>query len=299
MEFFIQLTIAGIMSGSIYALIALGFVLIYKCSRILNFAQGELLMLGAYFCLSFIVGFHLSPIYSFLLTILFSILLGFSVERIFLRPLVGRSLVSMIMVTIGISMVFRSIILLIWGPNIKVYPKVISEAFLKVGPANLSMTQIWSFLIATFLIILFGAFFKYTHIGIRMRAVADDQQSALATGVNVNNVIGTSWGVAASVASIGGILLGNMSTISPALGEFALKVFPVVILGGLESIIGAIIGGVMIGIIENLAGGYLSPFVPGGIASGGIKAVSPFIVLLIILMIKPYGLFGIKEIERV
>lgn len=292
--FFLQLLVTGLVVGSIYALVALGFVLIYKATSVLNFAQGELLMLGAYVCLALVVDYRIPFIAAFFITLVFSLFLGLLLERILLRPMIGEPIISIIMLTIGLSSVLKAIVQAIWGTQTKVFPEIFPQEPLNFGGIVISEVYLWSMALAVILFIIFSLFFKYSRAGIAMRATADDQQAAQSMGISVKKVFAMSWAIAAIVSSIGGVLVGNINGINNSLSFIGLKVFPCVILGGLDSIIGAVIGGLMVGVLENLFGGYLD-----GFFGGGVKEVAPFVVLVVILMIKPYGLFGKIEIERV
>jgi len=292
MEFFLQLLIQGISVGFLYALAALGFVMIFKSSSVLNFAHGELLAIGAFIFLAFSVWLKL-PIYlSFLLTLLGTFALGFVIERLFLRPLIGEALIEVIMLTVGLAAMFKGLLLVIFGGNLFSYPDFLPAGLtIKWGAINIPPVYVASFIIGIIFLSIFGFFFKYSSQGIYMRSVADNQPAALSLGVHVRRVFAMSWAIAALVCAISGIILGIMNGINVHdISVLGLKVFPVVILGGLESIGGAIIGGLIIGIIETFTGGYVST---------SLKEVIPYIVLVFILLVKPYGLFGLVEIERV
>jgi branched-chain amino acid transport system permease protein len=292
MEFFIQLLIQGLSVGFLYALAALGFVMIFKSSSVLNFAHGELLAIGAFIFLAFSVWWKL-PIYlSFLLTLVGTFAMGFVIERLFLRPLIGEALIEVIMLTVGLAAMFKGLLLVIFGGNLFNYPDFLPAGLtIKWGAINIPPVYMASFIIGIIFLSIFGFFFKYSSQGIYMRSVADNQPAALSLGVHVRRVFAMSWAIAALVCGISGIILGIMNGINVHdISVMGLKVFPVVILGGLESIGGAIIGGLIIGILETFTGGYVST---------SLKEVIPYIVLVFILLVKPYGLFGLVEIERV
>jgi branched-chain amino acid transport system permease protein len=225
---------------------------------------------------------------------MFSAVLGFVIERIVLRPFIGEPVISMIMATIGLSSVLAGIVHIIWGHETRVFPKIFSEQPVNLGEIVIAPVYLWSLLIVVAMLIIFTLFFKYSKLGIAMRATADDQQAAMSMGISVKMIFAVAWAIAAIVSAVGGILLGNINGVNASLSAIGLKVLPVAILGGLDSIPGAIIGGLIIGILESLTGGYLDPLV-----GGGLKEVMPFVILVFILMFKPYGLFGKKEIERV
>jgi len=294
MWFFLQLVIQGLAVGSVYALVALGFVLIYKASSVINFAQGELLMVGAYVCLALLTTFQVPFWAAFFLTMAFSVTLALLIERLVLRPMIGEPAISIIMITIGLSLVLKSSVAAIWGVEISAFPSIFPETPLRVGEIIVSQVYVYTFLASMVFLVLFALFFKYSRMGIAMRATANSNQVALSMGISVKKVFAISWCVAAVVSAVGGILIGNINGVNITLSSVGLKVFPAVILGGLDSIPGAVLGGLIIGLLENLSGGYLDQFF-----GGGVKEVAPFVVLVIILMIKPYGLFGTEEIERV
>lgn len=296
MEFYVQLIVSGLVLGSIYALVALGFAIIYKSTSVVNFAQGEFLMLGAYFCFSMVVQYRIPWMWAFLLTLVFSVVLGLLVERLILRPMIGEPIISIIMVTIGLSSVLKSVVTTIWGTQIQIYdPPLFPDAPVNIAGIPISQVYLWSMGLSLLLLALFGLFFKYSKAGVAMRATAFSNQVALSMGISVKNIFALAWCIAAVVSSIGGILIGNINGINISLGHFGLKVFPAVILGGLDSILGAAIGGLIIGVLENLSDGVLKTL----FGLQGIKEVAPFVFLVIILMVKPYGLFGTEEIERV
>jgi len=293
--FFAQLVMNGLVVGSIYALVALGFVVIYKASSILNFAQGEFLMLGAYVCLSTMAAAHVPFVAAFLLTLGFSVALGLFLERAVLRPMIGEPVISVIMVTLGLSAILKAIVQGVWGTDTKPFPQVFPSEPIHFGPFPVSQGYLWSVACVSVLLILFTIFFKYTREGIAMRAVAFSQQTAVSMGISVKRIFALSWSIAAVVSAVGGILLGAVrGGVDGSLAFFGLKVVPVAILGGLDSVLGSILGGLIIGVLENLSGGYLDP-----LFGGGVKEVAPFVALVLILMVKPYGLFGKVKIERV
>ncbi len=291
-QFFMQFLMSGLSMGSIYALVALGFVLIYKATSILNLAQGEFLMVGAYFCLSLTLDFGLGFVASFLLTMVFSVILGLAVERLVLRPLIGEPIISVIMVTLGLTYIMRGLVIMIWGNDIRQF-NIFPDQPIDFWGVKLTYLYLYSMGISFALLIFFAIFFKHARTGVFMRAVADHQTAAQSMGISVKGVFAMSWCIAAVVSSIGGILVGNIAGVGVDLSYIGLKVLPAVILGGLDSILGAIIGGLIVGVLEFLSAGYLDPYIPA------INEVFPFIVLVLVLMIKPYGLFGTEEIERV
>lgn len=292
MEFFIQLFINGLSVGLLYGLSALGFVMIFKSSSVLNFAHGELLAMGAFLFLVLVSWAKVPVVIAFILTLAGCFLLGFVVERIFLRPLIGESLIFVIMLTVGLASMFKGLLLFFFGGNLQTYPDFLPASLaLRLGSITVPPVYVASSLMGGVFLVLFGLFFKYSSQGIYMRSVADNQTAALSLGVHVKKVFALSWAIAAMVAGMSGIMLGIINGINVhQISSIGLKVFPVVILGGLDSIGGAIIGGIIIGLLEAFTSGYISP---------SLRDVVPYIILVFILLIKPYGLFGLKEIERV
>lgn len=290
MEKFIQLTISGLANGMVYALVALGFVIIYKASDVINFAQGELLLFGAYLAFAFIAQLGVPWPAGVLLTMLVAVALGVLVERLVLRPLIGEPIISMIMATIGLSSVLKGVVNAIWTPVPRPFPEFIPRSDVYLGPAVVGADRLVAIGVAVVLLVVFTLFFRYTREGIAMRAIADDQQAALSMGIGVKRIFAIAWAIAAVTAAVGGIILANIVGVSGNISLIGLRVFPVVILGGLDSIPGAIIGGAFIGLLEAYTGGYIGQ---------GLELVVPFIVLMIVLMVKPYGLFGKEIIERV
>ena len=292
MDFFIQLLIGGLSIGFLYGISAMGFVMIFKSSSVLNFAHGELLAIGAYFFLALATWGGLPIPVTFFLALGGSFVFGLLVERIFLRPLIGEPLIFVIMLTVGLAAMFKGSTLLLWGGNLYTYPDFLPN-FLGIHWGSIRVPPVYGavLIIGTLFLILFGLFFKFSSQGIYMRSVADNQRAALSLGVNVKRVFALSWAIAALVAGMSGMVLGIINGVNVhSLSAIGMKVFPVVILGGLDSIGGAIIGGIIIGLLETFTGGYLSP---------SLRDVVPYVVLVLILLVKPYVLFGLKEIERV
>lgn len=292
MDFLIQLLVNGVSIGFLYGLAAMGFVMIFKSSSVLNFAHGELLAAGAFIFLTLVTWAKLPIFLAFVITLAGTFVLGFVIERLFLRPLIGEPLIYVIMLTVGLASIFKGLMLLIWGGNLYIYPDFLpSHLSIQVGSIDIPPVYVVSIVIGLLFLTLFGFFFKYSSQGIYMRSVADNQTASLSLGVNVRRVFALSWAIAALVAGMSGIVLGIINGINVHdLSSVGLKVFPVVILGGLDSIGGAIIGGLIIGLLETFTGGYLSP---------SLRDVVPYIVLVFILLVRPYGLFGLVEIERV
>jgi branched-chain amino acid transport system permease protein len=294
MELFLMSLITGIMVGGIYALVALGWVLIYKCSGVLNLAMGELTLIGAYVTLTF-YQMKMPFILAVILTLLVGVVLGYLTERIFLDKLIGEPILSVIMVTVGLSFFFKGLVEFVWGTDTRVFEpaifniKPIAVGFLKVSPVYL-----WSFILALVLLVIFVCFFKYTRWGLSMQATADDETAALSLGVSARFVYAAAWAIAFMSAGVGGALLGNINGMNISIGYLGLLVLPAVVLGGLNSVPGAIVGGIIIGVLQNLSGTYLDHYFPGG-----VKEIVPFAFMAVFLLFKPYGLWGWERIERV
>jgi branched-chain amino acid transport system permease protein len=294
MTYLLELLISGIAVGSLYALIALGFVLIYKATGVINFAQGEVMMVAAF------IGFHLTTRYglsfvpAFIMTLVVVALLGVMTERLLLRPMLGEPVFSVVMITIGLSIFLRSMSGILFGHSNRIFPNPFPEEPINLGVMTISHTHVWTTLISFGLMVVFMVFFKYARMGLGMRATANDQETATLMGVSLRRVFALTWALSFVIAGIAGLFLANVMVLNVGLAFTAISAFPAVILGGLQSVTGAIIGGLIIGIVENLAGGYLDQII-----GGGVKDVTPFVVLFLVLMIRPYGLFGTEEVERV
>jgi branched-chain amino acid transport system permease protein len=290
MDTFVQLTISGLANGAILALAALGFVLIYKASGVINFAQGHFLLVGAYVVWALTVDAGLHWAVAVAGAILVAIALGLTVERFILRPLVGEPTISVIMVTIGLAQVLGAVVQIIWGTFPRVFPAFIPDDSVTIGGAVVGENRLWALALAGVALAAFGLFFQRSRHGIAMRAVADDQQAALTMGISVRRTFALAWALAGVSAVVGGMLVANLIGVSGDVANFGLLVFPVVILGGLDSVPGAVVGGCIIGLLEAYTGGYIGE---------GLDSVIPYIALVAILLVRPYGLFGQVRIERV
>jgi len=297
MSYFFQLVVSGIVVGSIYALAALGFVLIYKSSKVLNIAHGQIIAAGAFIAYA-LTGWVGIPIYiSFLLSMVITFFLAMSVERIFLRRLIGEPIISVIMVTIGLMSIIDGLIFLTpFGSVNFSFPQFLPQNLISFGGVSISWTQLVGVIVTVLMIGGFSWFFKKSTVGISMRAVSDDQFASMSVGISVPRVFGLAWATAGLSAAAAGAIIGNITGLNfETLQAFGITVFPVVILGGLDSILGAVVAGIIMGVIQQFASGYLD----GNWGLNGTAEVLPYIILLIILLFKPHGLFGIHEIERV
>jgi branched-chain amino acid transport system permease protein len=294
LEFLLALLLNGASIGLMYSLIALGFVLVYKATDAINFAQGEFVMLAG-LIVAVTLGFEGMPLVAAVVFVLaVMIAFGFGLERIVLRPLLGRPVVAVIMATIGLAAMLRGLGPVILGSETRALSLPIGDEPITLGPASLPPIQVLGAVVAIVFFLGFSWFFKKSRMGVAMRAVADNQQVAQAMGINVERYFAYAWAMAGVVSALGGIVWGSMLGVDVQLALVGLKVFPVVILGGLDSIGGALVGGLIIGIVESLAAGYLDPYV-----GGGTKDFAPYVLMILVLMIRPYGLFGRRQIERV
>ncbi|NIS61213.1 MAG: branched-chain amino acid ABC transporter permease [Proteobacteria bacterium] len=301
MELFVQMFVTGIMLGSIYALVALGWTLIYKCSGVLNLAMGELTLIGAYVCITLygwftpIMPVTTTFIFAMFFTLVTGVILGLLTEHLVLRPMIGEPVLSVIMITVGLSFFFKGMIFTFFGADTRVFdPPVFPLKPIMFGSIAIGSVYLWSFIAAIILLVVFVCFFKYTRWGLSMQATADDEMAALSLGVSAKFVYALAWGIAFMAAGVGGTLLGNINGLNYSVGYLGLLVLPAVVLGGLNSVPGAIVGGLIIGILQNLTGVYLDKFFPGG-----VKEIAPFAIMVIFLLFKPYGFWGWERIERV
>jgi len=297
MTYFFQLVVSGIVVGSIYALSALGFVLIYKSSRVLNIAHGQIIASGAFIAYALTVWVGIPIAVSFVMSMIITFFLAMSVERIFLRRLIGEPIISVIMVTIGLMSIIDGIIYMTpFGAGNFSFPEFLPKEPISFGGISISWTQMLGLIITFIMISGFTWFFKASTVGISMRAVSDDQFAYMSIGISVPKVFGLAWATAGLSAAAAGGIIGNITGLNfDVLHSFGIIVFPVVIVGGLDSIFGAVVAGIIMGLIQQFAAGYLD----GNWGLFGTADVLPYIILLIILLIKPHGLFGIHEIERV
>jgi branched-chain amino acid transport system permease protein len=292
--FLFSLVLNGASIGMMYSLIALGFVLVYKATDAINFAQGEFVMMAGLIAAA-ILGIEGAPLIAAVVaTISIMVGFGFALERVVLRPLLGRPVVAVIMATIGLAAMLRGLTPIVFGGETRALPLPIGDEPINIGPASLAPIQVVGIVVTLVLFFGFSWFFKKSRMGVAMRAVADNQQVAQAMGINVERYFALAWAMAGIVSAVGGIVWGAMLGVDVHLALVGLKVFPVVILGGLDSIGGALLGGLIIGIVESLVAGYVDPYV-----GGGTKDFVPYVLMIMVLMVKPYGIFGKRRIERV
>jgi branched-chain amino acid transport system permease protein len=280
----------GLADGAILALAALGFVLIYKATSVINFAQGEFLLVGAYMFYTAFVVMRLPLLVAVVVGVIVATGIGVLVERLILRPMIGESPISIIMVTIGLSSLLRALVQLFYGTSPKSMPAILPRGSVEILGATVPVNRLVVILVAAVVLTAFTVFFRRSRHGIAMRAVADDQQAAMTMGISVRRIFALAWALAGVSALIAGVLLADISAVDQNIAAFGLLVFPVVILGGLDSVPGTIVGGVIIGLLKQSTASYWDP---------GLATVIPYVVLVLILLVKPYGLFGETRIERV
>jgi len=290
----LQYTITGITVGMVYALIAMGFVLIWKSSGVANLALGQLVLLFSWFAYSMLVQTGLPAWLGLAVVVLFALILGWIIERFVLRPLIAQPILSLIAVTLGMAYFVEGLCTFIWPWGVDVLPRMFPQEPVHIGTAVVSQEYLWAAGVSLLLFAALSLYFKYSRMGIAMRATADDQMAVQACGIPVTKIFSRSWMFACVMAAVGGVLMSSIGGISEGLVETGMKSFSVVILGGLDSFLGAIIAGPVIGLAENLAGGYLT-----AVTWPGVKEIIPFIIIIIVMFIKPYGLFGETRIERI
>jgi len=284
----------GVLIGLMYSLIALGFVLVYKATDAFNFAQGEFVMFSG-LLVAVGLGSYGAPLWLAVgAALLVMAAFGFGLERVVLRPMIGRPVIGVIMATIGLAAVLRGFGPLVWGAATKALPLPIPDTPIVLGPLLIPPIQIVGAATSLVFLAAFGWFFLRSRAGIAMRAVADSQQVAMAMGIDVERYFALAWAMTGVVSALGGVVWGNLLGVDVQLSLVGLKVFPVVILGGMDSVPGAVVGGLIVGVVENVAAGYLDPYV-----GGGTKDFAPYLLMIAALMIRPYGIFGKEIIERV
>jgi branched-chain amino acid transport system permease protein len=291
---FVQFFITGIAVGMVYALIALGFAVIWKSSSVANLALGQLVLISSWVTYSMLVQVELPLWIAFPVVILFALFLGWTIERFALRPLIAQPILSLITVTLGVAYFIEGVVTFIWPWSVDALPRFFPTTPIRIGTAVVSQEYLWVAVISLIVFGLLSLFFKYHRMGIAMRATADDQLAVQACGIPVSRIFSMSWMFACVLAAIGGVLISSIGGITYGLVETGLKAFSVVILGGLDSFIGAMVAGPIIGLAESLGGGYLTPFV-----WAGVKDIIPFVIIIIVMILKPYGLFGEVRIERI
>jgi branched-chain amino acid transport system permease protein len=284
-----EISLTGIASGGLYALAGLAFVLVYKATKVVNLAIGEMLMVGAYLFFTFAAIWALPLWVAIPAAIIGGGLLGAVIERTMIRPLIGEPPISAFMVTVGLASSLGGLVEIGWSAEQRRLPEFLPATPVMIGDAFLAPKIAWGAAVAVALIVAVLLLFRYWRGGVALRATASDQGAAYAMGINVPRVFSATWIAAAMIATVAGIVVGAIGGISSSMGIFGLTVLVVVMVGGLDSVLGALVAGFMIGWIEALAGTFLG---------GEYKMLATFLVLVVVLMIRPYGLFGTHEIER-
>jgi branched-chain amino acid transport system permease protein len=290
----LQFIITGITVGMVYSLIAMGFVLIWKSSGVANLALGQLVLISSWITYAILVQAGLPPWLGIPIVIVIAFSLGWVIERFILRPLIAQPILSLIAVTLGLAYFIEGIVTFIWPWGTDNLPHLFPREPVHIGTAVVSQEYLWAAIISVVLFSVLSLYFKYSRMGIAMRATADDQMAVQACGIPVTKIFSRSWMLACAMAAIGGILMASIGGIGYGLVETGMKSFSVVILGGLDSFLGAIIAGPVIGLAESLGGGYLTT-----LTWPGVREIIPFIIIIIVMFIKPYGLFGEVRIERI
>jgi branched-chain amino acid transport system permease protein len=292
-QFLIEVLVGGLLSGVMYSLVAIGFVLVYKTSGVLNFAQGSMLLFAALTFVSLIER-HVPFVLALAVTFAVMVLLGIAIERLVLRPLVNKPPITLFMATLGLSYIIEGTAQLMWGTQVHGLDLGIEDVPFDVGGVLISKFDLFAAGVAATMVGLLIAFFQYTRAGLSFRAVADDQFSALAVGLRLSRTWAIVWSAAGFVALVAGLLWGSRSGVQFSLSLAVLKALPVLVLGGFDSILGAIVGGLLVGATEKLAEVYIGPFI-----GSGIETWFAYAAALAFLLVRPSGLFGQKLVERV
>lgn len=289
-----QLTVNGVFVGMLYALLAMGFVVVVKGSGVINFSQGELVLLGAFVVAWLLTDLGVPFWVGIPAAVVVMMVVGAVIERLALRPLENESMLALVMATIALGSVIRGLVPMIWGDGLRSIPRVIDQRRYEWFGISIPTITFWSAIMVLLLLGAFGSFFSRSRLGLAMQAVSDDRVAAQSLGVNIRLVNAVSWAMAGGIAALAGFVWGSLLGVDSRLIVLGALIFPVVILGGLESIGGAVIGGVVVGVVESLSAGYLNDYL-----GGGFSTVAPLMLLLVVLFIRPYGLFGRPQIERV
>ena len=299
MEKIIEILFNGLSMGAIYALIALGFVLIFKSTGILNFAQGELCMIGAFICYQFATLLNVPYLLSFLIAVALGAILGSLIDILFFRRLVGEPIYTTIMVTVGLGSILTCLSGLIWGHDVYSLHSPFMNKTVVLGKIVFSQAALYTIGVSILLFGLFILFFNRSLLGVALKSMAEDSDTAGLMGINVKKMHMIAWTIGTTVATVAGIFLAEQSFVQTSMSHTGIKAMSAAILGGMDSLMGAIIGGFIVGIVESLAASYLSGLEVGGFHFGDIKDVTAFAIMVLVLMIRPHGIFGKEEVERV
>jgi len=294
MSSFLTYMINGALTGLLYALIAMSFVIIYRSARVFNFAQGELIVVGAFLIWTYMAQLDLDWWIAIPLALLSSLVLGLVVERFVLRPLVGEELFSFVMVTIGLLILIRGVVLVTWGPEIRFFPAILPTVAIRIGSIVVDQALLYGGVLTVLIAVLASWFFNHTQAGLEMSAVAEDHETALSLGISVRRSIAVAWAISGMLSTIAAIIFLNGKGMTFLASDIGFAALPVALLAGLESIGGVVLGGVIVGVASGLAAYFLDP-----VFDGGVAAVFPFLIMVVILLVRPTGLFGWKTIERI
>ncbi|MDR7093089.1 branched-chain amino acid ABC transporter permease [Hydrogenophaga laconesensis] len=290
MNYFIELLVSGLAVGAIYGLVAMGFAVIYKATGIVNFAQGEMGMLSAYATWSLATMLGTGSLATVVLAIVVGALLGLLCERLIMRPMLGEPVLSVVLVTVGLAVVLRSIVTIIWGASPHKFEVAGADELVSVAGIGLRVSQLGVLAALLLAVAGFWYFLGHSRFGVAMRAVAADEKTARLMGVSTARVQAVAWAASSGLAGLAGALFAVIYGLTPTIYELGLKAFPATVLGGFDSVLGSGVSGLIIGVLENMTGGYLS---------SSLKEIAGFMLILVVLMVRPFGLFGEKRIERV
>jgi branched-chain amino acid transport system permease protein len=304
MTFYLQLAVAGLAVGSVYALIAIGIVLIYKCSGVVNFAQGAFAMLGAYFTYALVRVSIPTPV-AVPAAMAAMALVGMLTERLILRPMMKAPIVAIMAATLGILIVARAMCLAIWGPDQIGFPKLFPGGAVNVFDVFVTYNYLAAGLLSVCLSVAFLGFYQFTRVGLMQRCAADNTRAALAIGIHTGSQNSLAWSMSAALAGLGGTLLASLNGLSLGLADIGLVAFPVIVLGGLTSLMGAVIAGLLLGVLQAFTDGMLTPLFETLLrtytkiySAGALQQVVPYIILVIVLLVRPQGMFGRRGTER-
>lgn len=290
MNYFVELVVSGLAVGAIYGLVAMSFAVIYKATGVVNFAQGEMGMLSAYATWSFATAMGTGGVLTVLLAVVIGAVLGLVCERLIMRPMLGEPVLSLVLVTVGLAVVLRSIVTIIWGASPQKFEVAGADRIIDMGGIGMRVSQLSVLLALLLAVVGFWFFLRHSRFGVAMRAVAADEKTARLMGVSTARVQAFAWASSSALAGLAGAMFAVIYGLTPTVFELGLKAFPATVLGGFDSVLGSGTSGLIIGVLENLVGGYMS---------STLKEISGFVLILVVLMVRPFGLFGEKRIERV
>jgi branched-chain amino acid transport system permease protein len=299
MEKIIEILFNGISMGMIYALMAMGFVLIFKSTGVINFAQGELSMVGAFICYSFATLMNVPYIYAFFIALIGGVILGAIVYQVFFRTMMGEPLFSTIMITVGLASILTCLAGLIWGHDVYSLNSPFTDKVIHLDKITFAQGSFATIIVSVVLFVIILLFFNRSLLGISMRGSAEDSDTAQLMGINVKKIHMVAWALGGLMAAVAGMFLADQSFVRLSMSHVGIKAMAAAILGGMESITGAIVGGIIIGVVEGLAANYMSGMELGNFHMGDIKDVAAFVIMIIVLIIRPHGIFGKEKVERV